>query len=87
MQSREALCINMKRFEVPVGYNGNLCNDQRRCDELWLIIVDNRCKSSTIRLSLANEARAEAFEQLTGQKISRVYCVFLRVGGQYMARE
>ena len=44
--SCEALYINRKRFQVPVGYTGNLCNDQRRCDELWKVIVDDRRKSS-----------------------------------------
>uniref|UniRef100_A0A7S4GGQ3 Uncharacterized protein n=1 Tax=Eutreptiella gymnastica TaxID=73025 RepID=A0A7S4GGQ3_9EUGL len=86
-QSREALYINKKRFEVPVGYTGNLCNDQRRCDELWKVIVDDRRKSSEIRLSPANQARAEAFEKLTGQKFSREQRVFLRVCGQYMEEE
>jgi hypothetical protein len=87
-QSPEALYINRKRFEVPVGYTGNLCNDQRRCDELWKVIVDDaRRKSSEIRLSPANQARAEAFEKLTGQKFSREQRVFLRVRGQYMEEE
>ena len=52
-QSREALYINRQRLEVPVGYTGNLCNDQWRCDELWKVIVDDRYKSSEIRLSPA----------------------------------
>jgi hypothetical protein len=86
-QSREALYINRKRFEVPVGYTGNLCNDQRRCDDLWKVIVDDRRKSSEIRLSPANQARSEAFEKLTGQKFSREQRVFLRVCGHYMEEE
>ena len=32
-QSREALYINKKRFEVPEGYTGNLRHDQQKCDE------------------------------------------------------
>ena len=49
-----------------MGYTGNLCNDQRRYDGLWKGIVDDKRPSSEIRLSPANEARAEAFEKLTG---------------------
>ena len=45
-QSRETLYIKRKRFEVPVGYTGNLRNDQRTCDDLWKVIVDGRRKSS-----------------------------------------
>ena len=86
-QSREALYMNRKRFKVPVGYTGNLCNDQRRCDEFWKVIVDDRRKSSVIRLLPANQARAEAFEKLTGQKFSREQRVFLRPCGQYMEEE
>ena len=70
-----------------MGCTGNLCSDQRRCDELWKVIVDDRCKSSEIRLSPVNQARAEAFEKLTGQKFSREQRVFLRVCGQYMEEE
>ena len=86
-QSREALYINKKRFEVPVGYTGNLRNDQQRCDDFWKVIVDDRHNSSEIRLSAANQAHAEAFEKLTGQKFSRKQHVFLRVCGQYMEEE
>ena len=32
-QSREALYINKKRFEVHQGYTGNLRHDQQKCDE------------------------------------------------------
>ena len=69
-QSREALYINEKRFEVPVGYTSNLRHDQQRCYDFWKVIVDDRRKSCEIRLSPANQARAEAFENLTGQKFS-----------------
>ena len=87
LQSREALYTNKKRFEVPVGYTANLRNDQQRCDDFWKVIADDRRKSSEIRLSPANQARAEAFEKLTGQKFSREQRVFLRVCGQYMEEE
>ena len=86
-QSREALYINKKRFEVPEGYTGNLRHDQQKCDEFWKVIVHDRRKSSEIRLSPANQARAEAVEKLTGQKFSREQRVFLRVCGQYMEEE
>ena len=86
-QSPETLYISWKRFEVPVGYTGNLCNNQRRCDEWWKVIVDDRRKSSEIRPSPANQARAEAFEKLMGQKFSREQRVFLQVCGQYTEEE
>ena len=86
-QSREALYINKKRFEVPKGYTGNLRHDQQKCDEFWKVIVDDRRKSFEIRLSPANQARAEAFEKLMGQKFSTEQRVFLRVCGQYMEKE
>ena len=83
-QSHEALCINKKRFEVPVGYTGNLRHDQQNCDDFWRVNVHDKRKSSEIRLSHANQARVEAFEKLMGQKFSRDHRVFLRVCGQYM---
>ena len=86
-QSCEALYINNKRFEVPVGYTSNLRHDQQKCDDFWKVIVHDRHKSSEIRLSPANQARAEAFEKLTGQKFSREQRVFPRVCGQYMEEE
>ena len=86
-QSREALYITKKRFEVPEGYTGNLRNDQQKCDEFWKVIVHDRRKSCEIRLSPVNQARAEAVEKLTGQKFSREQRVFLRVCGQYMEEE
>ena len=86
-QSREALYINKKRFEVPEGYTGNLRHDQQKCDDFWKVIVHDRRKSFEIRLSPANQARAEAVEKLTGQKFSREQRVFLRVCGQYMEEE
>ena len=70
-----------------MGYTGNLRNDQQRCDDFWKVIVDDRRKSSEIRLSPANQARAEAFEKMTGQKFSIEQRVFLRVFGQYMEEE
>ena len=86
-QSREALYINKKRFEVPVGYTGNLRHRQQNCDDFWKVIVHDRRKSSEVRLSLATQARSEAFEKLTGQKFSTEQHVFLRVCGQYMEEE
>ena len=86
-QSREALYINKKRFEVPERYTGNLRRYQRKCDEFLKVIVHDRRKSSESRLSPANQARAEAVEKLTGQKFSREQRVFLRVCGQYMEEE
>ena len=86
-QSREALYINKKRFELPVGYTGTLRHDQQKCDEFWKVSVHDKRKSSEIRLSPANQARAKAFEKLTGQKFSKEQRVFLRVCGQYMKQE
>ena len=86
-QSREALYINEKRFEVPEGCTGNLRHDQQKCDEFRKVIVHYRRKSSKIRLSPANQARTEAVEKLTAQKFSREQRVFLRVWGQYMEEE
>ena len=86
-QSREALYINKKRFEVPEGYTGNPRHNQQKCDEVWKVIVHDRRKSSEIRLSPANQARAEAVEKLTGQNFSREQRVVLRVCGQYMEEE
>ena len=71
LRSGEALYIKKKRFEVPMGYTGTVWNKQRRCDEFCTVIVDDRHKSSKIRLLPANRAGAEAFEKLTGYKFSR----------------
>ena len=45
-QSCEALYINKKRFEVPVGYTSNLRHDQQKCNDFWKVIVHDRHKSS-----------------------------------------
>ena len=37
-QSREALYINRRRFEVPVGYTSNLRHDQQKCNDFWKVI-------------------------------------------------
>ena len=86
-QSREALYINKKRFELPEEYTGNPRHDQQKCDEFLKVIVHDRRKSSEIRLSRASQARAEVVEKLTGQKFSRQQRVFRRVSGQYMEEE
>ena len=83
-QGHEALYISRKRFEVPVGYTSNMRNNQQRCENLWKIFVDDKRKSCEIRLSPANQARAEAFEKMMGQKFSREQRVLLRVCGEYM---
>ena len=85
-QSCEALYINKKRFELPVGYTGNLRHDQQKRDDFWKVIVHDKHKSLGIHLSPANQARTEAFEKWTGYKFSRER-VFLRVCGQYMEEE
>ena len=70
-----------------MGYTGNLRHDQQKCDDLWKVIVHDRHKSSEICLSPANQAGAEAFDNLTGGKFSREQRVFLRLCGHYMEEE
>ena len=81
------LQANKKCFEVPLGYTGNLLNDQKRCDDFCNVIVDDRRKSSEIHRSPANRALAEAFEKWTGQKFSKEQRGVLRVCGSDMEKE
>ena len=85
--SHEALRINKKLFEVRVGYTDNVRRDQQKCDDFRKVIVHDRRQCSEICLPLAKQARAEAFEKLTGQKFSKERRVLLRVCGQYMEEE
>ena len=70
-----------------MGYTSNLRHDQQKCDDFLKVIVHDRHKSSEIRLSPANQARAEAFEKLTGQNLFREQRVLLQVCDQYMEEE
>ena len=67
-----------------VGTSGNRFEptDQRRCDDLWKVIVHEKRKASEIRLSPTNQAHL--YEETTGKKRTREQLVFLRVRGKYM---
>ena len=48
-----------------MGYTGNLCNNQWRCNNSWKGIVHDKLQSSRIHLSPANQTRIDAFAKVT----------------------